>query len=116
MAAIFFASSQTALPNLPAGLSNYTGHFIAYGGLGASAFRAFAHATWAGLTRPSALKGVAFASAYGMTDEVHQIFVPNRFPGADDWVADTLGAIAGVLVVMSIARWRRSHAASGRSV
>ena len=116
MAAIFVASSQTALPNLPAGLSNYTGHFIAYGALGISAFRAFAQATWAGLSRSSALKAVGFASAYGVTDEVHQIFVPNRFPGADDWVADTAGAVTGVLVVMALARWRQSRAVTGRSV
>ena len=116
MAAIFFASSQTAVPDLPAGLSNHTGHFIAYGALGASAFRAFAKATWAGLTRGSAIKGVVFASAYGVTDELHQIFVPNRFPGVDDWVADTLGAITAVLVVMAAARWRQSRTASGRGV
>ena len=34
--------SQTAVPDLPAGLSNHTGHFIGYGALGASALRAFA--------------------------------------------------------------------------
>ena len=116
MAAIFFASSQTALPDLPAGLSNHTGHFIAYGALGVSAFRAFARATWAGLTRRAAFNSVAFASGYGVSDEVHQIFVPNRFPGADDWLADTLGAITAVVVVMAIARWRRSRTASGRGV
>ena len=32
-------------------------------------------------------------SLYGITDEVHQIYVPNREPDVNDWVADTIGAM-----------------------
>jgi len=116
MAAIFFASSQTHIPDLPAGLSNHTGHFFAYGVLGASALRAFAGVSWAGVAGLPALKATVLASLYGVTDELHQVFVANRFPGADDWVADTLGALTGVGLVLLLARIRRSRRARIDSV
>lgn len=116
MAAIFFASSQTQLPMLPVGLSNYTGHFIAYGALGVAALRAFAGAAWSGVAARTAWQATALASLYGVTDELHQVFVANRFPGADDWVADTLGALTGVGLVLVIARIRRSRRARIGSV
>jgi len=39
---------------------------------------------------------------YGMTDEFHQSFVPGRFPSIGDWFADSLGVIAGVLIIKYI--------------
>lgn len=107
MVAIFIESSQSYVPDLPAGLSNYTGHFIAYGALGAAAFRGFAGATWRGIAFPAAWRAVALGSAYGVTDEVHQIFVAHRFPGADDWAFDTLGALVAVVAILTIARIKR---------
>ena len=49
---------------------------------------------------------------YGVTDEFHQQFVPGRFPGADDLVADTLGGLCAVLIDRTRQRWtsRRSRA------
>lgn len=38
---------------------------------------------------------VAIASLYGITDEIHQYFVPGRMPDPADWGRDTLGACAG---------------------
>ncbi|NMP37531.1 MAG: VanZ family protein [Clostridiales bacterium] len=38
------------------------------------------------------------ASAYAVTDEIHQIFVPGRAFQVFDWLVDTSGAAAGVLV------------------
>ncbi len=34
---------------------------------------------------------------YGVTDEVHQIFVPGRYPSLIDVLADSLGVFLGVL-------------------
>jgi VanZ family protein len=104
MAAIFFASSLTAVPSLPAGLSNYTGHLVGYAVLGALAVRGFAGAAWAGVTPGAVWRAVLLASAYGVTDEWHQVFVPNRFAGADDCLADTAGALVGALAVLAAAR------------
>lgn len=41
---------------------------------------------------------VALSSAYGITDEFHQSFVPQRMPDPADWAVDTLGALVGVAV------------------
>ncbi|MFQ5875401.1 MAG: VanZ family protein [Dehalococcoidia bacterium] len=49
--------------------------------------------------RTGALIAIALASFYGVTDEVHQAFVPGREASAWDWFADTVGA--------SLALWRR---------
>ncbi len=47
---------------------------------------------------------IALASAYGITDEVHQAFVPGRHADPLDWLADTAGAALGALLVASFAR------------
>lgn len=107
MAAIFYESSQHYVPDLPAGLSNHTGHFIAYGVLALALVRAFANLRWPGVTVRTAAASLLVASAYGVTDEFHQRFVAGRFSGADDWLADTLGALAAVAIALAIARRKR---------
>lgn len=42
---------------------------------------------------------VAVASLYGVSDEVHQLFVPTRMCDPVDWVVDTLGATLGSFLV-----------------
>ena len=116
MAVIFFASGQTDLPQLPAGLTDYTGHIIGYAILGALALRAFAGATWRGVTAGAAWRALVLASAYGVTDELHQGLVPNRFPDLTDWLADTVGAIVGVAIVIAAARAFKARRASSRGV
>lgn len=32
---------------------------------------------------------------YGMTDEIHQVFVPGRAPEWQDWIADAVGSLLG---------------------
>lgn len=39
-----------------------------------------------------------FAGLYGVSDEVHQIFVPMRFFSTDDIFANFAGALFGVLI------------------
>ncbi|OYT54012.1 MAG: hypothetical protein B6U72_03850 [Candidatus Altiarchaeales archaeon ex4484_2] len=41
---------------------------------------------------------VLLASLYGLTDEIHQFFVPGRICGLEDLVADTLGALIGSFI------------------
>jgi VanZ family protein len=36
-------------------------------------------------------------SFYGMTDEIHQYFVPGRSADPWDWLADTIGVMLGVM-------------------
>ena len=104
MAAIFLLSSQESLPSLPGGLTDYTGHFIGYAILGGLVLRGLAGAAWRGVTPRAGWLAVVAASAYGVTDEVHQLFVPGRSATVQDWIADTCGAIAGVLLVRAAAR------------
>ena len=62
----------------------------------------------AGDTEPAAAGSEANASSavmitiivvsfYGMTDEVHQAFVPFRESSWPDWLADTLGGVIGAV-------------------
>ena len=37
-------------------------------------------------------------------DEWHQFALPGRSPGVDDWVADALGALAGIAISHAIGR------------
>jgi VanZ family protein len=110
LAAIFVASSLPGLPDLPAGLSDYTGHFVAYLSLGVLLLRAVAGARWSGVTAASARTAWIWAAVYGITDEVHQVWVPNRVPSIADWLADAAGAASGVAIVLWIARRRRRRA------
>ena len=119
MIAIFGASSMTDVPDLPAGLDNYTGHLIGYGMLGAFAIRAFAGAKWAGVTPGAGVRAVALSAVYGVTDELHQTFVANRMPDVRDWFADIAGALLAVTVALAIARairQRGERSAGTRSV
>lgn len=117
MAAIFFASSQQDVPDLPGGLSGYTGHFLGYGLLGILAIRGVAGAAWAGVTLRAAVWTVLFCAAYAVTDEWHQSLVPNRSVDPLDWTADVLGAIVGAGVVLGAAKLRqRREGAQTRGV
>lgn len=42
---------------------------------------------------------VLLASLYGVSDEVHQAFVPGRSADLLDWLADTAGAAVAVSLV-----------------
>lgn len=39
---------------------------------------------------------LAFTILYGMSDEIHQAFVPDRSASVMDWLADGTGALIGV--------------------
>jgi VanZ family protein len=50
---------------------------------------------------------IAIAALYGASDEWHQTFVFGRNASVADWVADALGACAGVALVWRLHRGRR---------
>jgi len=50
-----------------------------------------------------------FATAvYGAADEFHQYFVPGRAVDFYDWLADVIGAVVCVLLILSVKRLRRA--------
>lgn len=89
--AVIFRLSALPGSSVPGHFGNYA-HFGEYAVLGCLITLAFREPrSW--------LWAVAMASAYGVTDELHQLFVPGRVADPLDWVIDTLGAIAGALLI-----------------
>jgi VanZ family protein len=72
-------------------------HAVEYGILALLCYRAFRWAAGPAVARQAVLLAIVTASAYGITDEMHQAFVPFRESGWQDWLADTIGAAIGVL-------------------
>lgn len=97
MLGIFVLSAQPTLPEV--GVSDKQAHALAYGALAAFIYRALAGGTWIGLTPTRALWSVLTATAYGISDEWHQSFVPGRSTDVRDVAADASGAALAVLAV-----------------
>lgn len=91
-AGVIFALSAQPGSRLP-GAWSVEAHLAVYAVLGSL--------VWFALGGPSTgLRGIvlaiAIASLYGITDELHQSFVPQRTPDPLDWLTDTVGAAIGV--------------------
>jgi VanZ family protein len=92
-AAVIFTLSS--LPSLDSGLGTWDtvlrklAHLAEYAVLGALLYRALRR-------EPAA---VALGSLYAVTDEVHQTFVSGREGSPVDWLIDTVGVVAGVLLL-----------------
>lgn len=74
-------------------------HGVEYAVFAALCYRAIQGdglASWRPYAIPSA---IVLASLYGMSDEIHQAFVPFRDSSVYDWVADTVGAALGAMVM-----------------
>lgn len=52
------------------------------------------------------LAPVLFALAYGISDEIHQYFVPPRSPDVVDLLADFIGALVAQEAIAAWHRWR----------
>ena len=100
-AALIFTFSS--IPSLGTGLGTWDvvlrklAHAAEFGVLGALLYRALRHEPLA----------ILLGSAYAVTDEVHQAFVSGRHGSPVDWLIDTLGVVAGVLIC---SRWLASRA------
>ena len=55
------------------------------------------------------LWAVVAASIYGVTDEVHQLFVPLRDSSWQDWFADTIGAAIGAAAARKLFGYRENR-------
>jgi VanZ family protein len=113
-ATIFGLSSipGRALPELPVWNADKLAHIGVYGVLGALCWRG-ARASFAPGTAPwrVVLIAVLLTSLYGIADEIHQMFVPNRAPDPNDVLADAVGGLLGALACVAIVarRLRRSR-------
>jgi VanZ family protein len=105
MLAIFVISSQHGVP-APLGLSSeliaIAGHLVSYGLL--AGLILWALPDHDGRLRRRSLLAVLLATLYGLSDELHQAFVPGRSATLFDVAIDALGA---TLAVCLVAGWRR---------
>ncbi|MDR3334109.1 MAG: VanZ family protein [Treponema sp.] len=103
--AIWFLSSQSTLPQ-PKGILGFdkVQHLIAYAAFAGAIGLWFSLDQEKGRVFRTMLVIVVIASVYGISDEIHQYFVPGRNASVWDWVADTLGAILGAAAILAIAR------------
>lgn len=108
MGIVFWLSHQPSIP-VPPLFANQDKvfHFLEYLGLGFL----FASCT-VPATSLRARFWLAFvlASVYGVSDELHQSFVPGRDSSIADWLADTAGGWAGAwLFLKAESRLRRAR-------
>src|SRR5688572_21178517 len=97
MGLIFYLSSQSRLPIGP-DVSDKLLHALAYFGLAVVVVRALGAGLPARIGPATAIAAWVVAAGYGVTDEIHQMFVPGRTAAVDDLVADAIGAFAGVVL------------------
>ncbi len=99
--AVIFTGSSIPGKDLPTGLPpDYLMHFLEYAILGAVAFSWTSKDLFKNNYRAALLFSTLFCSAYAVLDEIHQYFVPGRCMDPRDWLADTLGGLAGALALM----------------
>jgi len=92
--------------------------FDARKGAHVTEFAIFAFLVWTAIRKPrwkdvrpwnwwNAIEALWFAVLYAATDEFHQTFVPSREGCLRDVCIDSSGALAGLLVLFVIGRWRK---------
>jgi VanZ family protein len=99
---IFYLSAQShpeeQLPSfLLKDVSDKVLHAVEYGILALLCYRAFRWAAGPAVVRQAVVLAIVAASVFGVTDEVHQFFVPFRESSWLDWLADTIGAAIGAI-------------------
>ena len=98
MTGIYYASAMPDPPT-PSNVSDVSLHEAAYFGLTLLLIRALARGRWAGVTGATLAAAWLIAVGYGVTDEWHQSFVPNRHAELRDLGSDAIGAMAATAVV-----------------
>ena len=105
---IFLLSAQSKLPipetvSFP-GLDKFL-HACAFGSLAFTLSYWFAADNW--LTKPFRYFTVVclITACYGISDEIHQIFVPGRDASLYDWFADCTGAVLAVFVRLGMVKF-----------
>jgi len=110
-AGIFLLSAQPSLPDRAPGWLDFPGadkvaHTLLYAGLGMLVYVGLVRSDESVGRAVRTLAPVIFATVYGMSDEIHQLFVPNRSFDLFDLLADTVGATIGVAALETLCRRR----------
>ena len=107
--AIFFFSHLPSPPS-PPGAPDWLLHGLEYGLLGLVLAWALAGGWGRPISPRAGLLTVLLGVAYGISDEMHQAFIPGRQPAVADVLADTVGTLAGLAAAVAVARLRPSPA------
>ncbi|MGH8477979.1 MAG: VanZ family protein [Methylococcales bacterium] len=95
-ALLFLVSAQSKLPTAEwFSYQDKAIHVLAYAVMAFLAWRAFGHFIQKGSLL--ALCSLGFSGFYGLSDEVHQYFVPGRCADLFDLIADMMGAAIAVM-------------------
>lgn len=107
---IFYLSSQQDpdIPEIGIPGVDKVAHAILYAGLAATLSLGIRRSNDRPLPAIQFAVPIIFAILYGITDEVHQLFVPNRTFEILDLVADGFGA-AALQVFLCSYLWKRSY-------
>jgi len=94
MGSIFYLSHQPGstldLPDFP--FVDKLFHCLAYAALGLSVSFALPQHLWSRYRWLPVIGTIIFCILYGMTDELHQLFIVERYPSWADVLADGIGA------------------------
>lgn len=110
MIGIFTLSSQSRLPHafgIPSQFMAIAGHLVAFGVL--AILTAWGIRVDFRRSSKSVLVAFALTVLYGVSDEIHQSFVPGRHATVEDVMTDAIGAAAGLSVMYILGRWRRER-------
>jgi VanZ family protein len=107
---IYIQSSYPSPERLPSfEFSDKLLHFAAYAVMGALFYRAYQTLPFKNHMQLLVLLSMISTSLYGISDEIHQSFVPYRDGSLLDVIADMLGAVCGVYLYhwWTVSRTRR---------
>jgi VanZ family protein len=106
MVAIFVSSSISSPPSPPGPMTDKQVHVLMYAGLSALIVRALSGGWFVPPTPLTLFLAVAISTLYGISDEIHQYFVPPRTMDAADVQADIVGATLAALTLAAAAALR----------
>ncbi|MDZ7262483.1 MAG: VanZ family protein [candidate division KSB1 bacterium] len=97
---LFYFSSipHLSAPDLGFDFQDKVEHFIVYGILGYLIARLIVGSGNGNLQNGHLFWGALIGIVYGISDELHQSFVPGRYAGVDDVIADALGVIMAQMI------------------
>jgi VanZ family protein len=73
-------------------------HLVGYGVMGILFYRTYLAGWPQAMKRTLIWASVISTALYGLSDEIHQYFVPERSADLLDWLADTVGAAVGTVI------------------
>jgi VanZ family protein len=114
---LLFIATSLPTTNLPSvAVSDKIKHFSAFFGLSVLLSLTLLYQNRIILFKKHFLSvALIISSFYGLLDEIHQGFIPGRNNEFLDWVADSLGAMVGVLLVYYLLKKYRYFSKPGNS-